>query len=170
MKQTEFRFKLTTPIKYQGKVGEGKYDFLECKELILQAPSLRPHRRICNTLQSLFTPMMLSSNKNLQKIKSDVSIEKVQKEEEEVELTAQMINIIFFSSGNDGLDINSYYDAFERLLLCGKICFLDETTEITEIELNDILDNNYSDFKSLIAEYTANFFIASWMNELMMRG
>lgn len=161
----EFKFKLSKPIKYQAKVGQG-YDFIETTELILRAPSLRNHYRIGNILQALFTPAMLRAQKAMLEIVGSVDVKQIKKEkvpEGESEKTIANFGILSL-----GKDINEFYDTFENLLTSEKICFLDnKETQISISELRDEKDGLlYDDFKQLTAEYIANFFIASWMKNL----
>lgn len=174
----EFRFKLSKPIKYQAKVGQG-YGFVETTELILRAPSLRNHYRTGNILQALFTPAMLKAQKAMLEIadsikdierpkKKEIPKDKIKEAEKEVEEDEGKKVIANFGILSLGKDINEFYDIFENLLTSDKICFLDDKeTQISVSELRNEKDGLlYDDFKQLTAEYIANFFIASWMRDL----
>jgi hypothetical protein len=157
--KAEFKFKLSKPIKYQGKKQGGGFEFKECNELILKAPSKKNQYLIGERLQGMFSTASIRMSKE---VSSSDDYKNFDRDgiKEEVEIDEKTVRLILIVGLKE--DREKFYKAFESLLLKDGICFINEE-KMTEAELNNL---NHNDFKELMIEYISNFFLTCWMKEL----
>jgi hypothetical protein len=146
--------KLTQPFQIQAKVNNN-WTFIDIDELYLKEPVVK-HKHLTLRLRTLFLNAIRS-------LKDEKQKEAIESKDESKNLSAKDVKaIIYFAKWSEADQVEFYKKCHE---LFSNVVFTDADFK-ENINKSHFAEMSQQDEENLIAEYFANFFINSWMNQL----